>query len=434
VTDARIVSSIEETVRSALGGRSRTVLAVSGGVDSMVLLAAAARALPAEAIVVATYDHGTGSAAARASHLVVRRARALGVECVTGVADVALESEAEFRNARWRFLRATAASHSAAIATAHTENDQLETVVMRVMRGAGARGLASLYAPTDIVRPFIGMSRAQLAAYAELRELAWVEDPSNATPAYFRNRVRRDVLPALLRASPTIGSELLCLSRKAAGIRVKVEEFVGEAIRPRILANEAGLDVSSAILETQTTPSLTLLWPAIVASVGVVLDRRGLMRLMEFTTAARPGQQIQLSGGWRVVRSREFFELRRDEDPDTTLTTLSLSNTTACGDWAFRLTDELPHGPWGAWLPTDRPLAVRAWHPGDTMAAGSRGGKNKVKRLLSKAGLTGHKRVSWPVVLSGDEIVWIPGVRRGSAASDRSGRSGLPFLCEYVNC
>ena len=57
----------------------------------------------------------------------------------------------------------------------------------------------------------------------------------------------------------------------------------------------------------------------------------------------------------------------------------------------------------------------------------------KVKRFLSDAGVTGHERAGWPVVLAGDQIVWIPGIRRGKAATARSGRPGLAFVCEYIN-
>jgi tRNA(Ile)-lysidine synthase len=57
----------------------------------------------------------------------------------------------------------------------------------------------------------------------------------------------------------------------------------------------------------------------------------------------------------------------------------------------------------------------------------------KVKCLLSDAGVTGHERSGWPVVLAGDQIVWVPGIRRGNAATARSGRPGLAFICEYVN-
>jgi tRNA(Ile)-lysidine synthase len=433
VTESHAVTAVEDAIRAALGGHSRVLLAVSGGLDSTVLLDAAARVLARDSIVVATFDHGTGIESTRAADLVATRAKRIGVEFASGRASSALSGEAALRDARWRFLRAIAAEQSAVIATAHTADDQLETVVMRVMRGTGARGLASLYAMSGILRPFIGITREQLALYGQSAKLTWVEDPSNALPTYFRNRVRHDLLPALRRARPSLAAELMDASRGAAVLRAEVEQFVSDVIQPRAVAHRAELDVAADVLSAYDGASLALLWPDIVARIGLVLDRRGLARLVQFTQSGRTGRRMQLSGGWDVVRSRDLFEVRLSGRVDTTMTALSLSNTTTCGRWVFRQADQPAGGEWTAWLPTDEPLEVRAWQAGDTMAAGRSGTPKKVKRLLSNAHLTGHKRASWPVVLSGGHVVWIPGVGRSRAASDRSGRSGLPFVCEYVN-
>jgi tRNA(Ile)-lysidine synthase len=87
-------------------------------------------------------------------------------------------------------------------------------------------------------------------------------------------------------------------------------------------------------------------------------------------------------------------------------------------------------GLWGATLPGDLPLSVRPWRPGDRMRAAGSGAARRVKRFLSDAHVVGPDRTAWPVVLAGDEIVWIPGIRRSDAATDRSGRPGVPYVCE----
>src|SRR5262245_14060133 len=171
------VSLVQSAVYGALGSHEHVVLAVSGGIDSMVLLHAAATRLERERLTVASFDHGTGPAAARAFASVAEECRDLGLTFIGGRADRALESEAELRDARWRFLRATASPKRATIATAHTETDQIETVLMRVLRDAGARGLAALYAPSEVARPLVAITRAQIAAYAEKCGISWIEDP-----------------------------------------------------------------------------------------------------------------------------------------------------------------------------------------------------------------------------------------------------------------
>ena len=100
----------------------------------MVLLDAAAAVFPARRLIVATFDHGTCTAATQAAALVERRAKNLGIECVTERAEVALSSEAQLREARWRFLRSVAAHTAGAVCTAHSADDQIETVLMRVLR------------------------------------------------------------------------------------------------------------------------------------------------------------------------------------------------------------------------------------------------------------------------------------------------------------
>jgi tRNA(Ile)-lysidine synthase len=431
---SRGTTSVRESVAGALRQHERAVLAVSGGLDSMVLLDAAAACVPRERLTVATFDHRTGPAATAARVLVERSARALGIRCVADRAARRLESEADLRDARWGFLRATAAREGGAICTAHTADDQIETVLMRVLRDAGARGLAGLYARSDVARPLVGRTRKELTRYARARGLTWIDDPSNAMPRYLRNRLRHDLLPALRRARPSIDNDLLSSARDAARWRDDVEVFVAEHIEVRLLSNGSGLDVASSSLAGFAGDELSILWPAIVARAGLAIDRRGTSRLTAFTGLSRVGARVQLSGGWEVVRSRDAFQLRASGHRQLTEERLALTSTVNWGGWAFRpATSEIAADAWSAWLPVDHPLTVRPWQPGDAMVDRAGGPRRKVKRFLSDAGITGHERAGWPVVLAGDQIVWIPGIRRGDAATARSGRQGLAFVCDYVN-
>ncbi|HVX38508.1 MAG TPA: tRNA lysidine(34) synthetase TilS [Gemmatimonadaceae bacterium] len=429
----REITSVRQSVRAALGKHQRVVLAVSGGLDSMVLLDAAASSVPRERLVVATFDHATGTPAAAAAALVARRAEALALECVSERAVGELHGEAELRDARWTFLRRVAEERAAVVATAHTLDDQIETVLMRVLRAAGARGLAALYAEGDVARPLLRFPRRDLARYARNEGLVWVEDPSNATPVYLRNRVRHDLLPALRRVRPGIDDELLKIARKAAKWRSDLDAHVDARIAVR--QRPRGADVDAAALRSHPVAELQVLWPAIAARAGVVLDRRGTERLAAFTHQGGVGARMQLAGGWQVVRSREAFQIRPDESPAEDATSLVAGEAIRWGAWHFASVSTAgDDDDWSAVLPDDRPLTVRPWAPGDTMQLNEGRAPTKVKHLLTDGGLTGHERAGWPVVLAGDQIVWIPGIRRSFAAAARSGRPGLPFACEYVNC
>jgi tRNA(Ile)-lysidine synthase len=300
---------IESAVRRAATGR-RLVLAVSGGRDSMVLMHACARAARRSVAIVATFDHGTGPAATAASGLVARDAAGLGFPVVVGHAATAGTSESEWRAARHAFLSDVANRVGGPVTTAHTRDDQVETVVMRILRDAGARGLAGLYAVSPTVRPLLDFSRDEIAAYGDDVGARWFEDPTNRSMRFLRNRVRRDLLPALTQASPGLDDALLDVARGAAAWRGRLDGFVAAISRVREDGGGA-LFVAARDLAPFSTPELAVLWPALASRVGLAMDWRGTERAAAFTNTSRTGRRIQLSGGWEIVRVRDGFELRR---------------------------------------------------------------------------------------------------------------------------
>jgi tRNA(Ile)-lysidine synthase len=377
---------------------------------------------------VLTFDHGTGPAASEAAALVAREAARLGLEVRAGHASLPLATEAEWRAARWRFFR-EAALPDARVATAHTRDDQLETVVMRTMRDAGARGLAGLAARSPYVaRPFVRLARALIRGYGNARGIPFVEDPSNVSRRYLRNRVRLDLLPAIERIRPRFADEMLALAERAAAWRVDVDALVRELVSEGV---DGGIiRVAREELATYDSSTLCVLWPAIAARASVTLDRRGTLRLAQFTTSGAPGARMQLSGGVEVFRHRDFFVLRRSS-PRREAAPVSLDGVVRFGEWRFwPVPREQREDVWVADLPADRHLSVRAWRPADRMRPRPRGAARRVKRFFGDAHIPGPSRAGWPVVLADDEIVWIPGVRRSDAASERSGRPVVRYACE----
>lgn len=302
---------VQRAAASALEGRGRVVLAISGGLDSMVLLDSVSLALsaPKSSVLVATFDHGTGSHASRAARLVDRKSRQLGFRCVVGSATSIGRKESEWRHERWRFLRSVATNFKAPVFTAHTVDDQIETVFMRILRDAGPRGLAGLYAESDVVRPFLELRRDELERYAESRRVDHVEDPTNSSRAYLRNRVRHDLLPAMMRVRPQFPTSLLTIARLAARWREEMEDAVSE-IDVRI-EQDGSVRVARGDMAGYDAESLRTLWPAIAARAGVIMDRRGTHRLAEFTMKGHTGGSIQLSGGIEVRMFRDHLLLRK---------------------------------------------------------------------------------------------------------------------------
>jgi len=310
--------AVPRAIRAAFALADRpVVLAVSGGADSMALMHAAASVAPSLVALVATFDHGSGPAAQAAARLVTDVAATRGLPVLAGggaSADPretsARPTEAAWRAARWAFLRRAAAAcgPGTPIATAHTRDDQLETVVMRALRGAGARGLAGLDTDTDVLRPLLMVARRDVRAYVTRHAVPVVEDPSNASDAHLRNRVRRDLLPAIGAVRPDFGDEMLSVARRAAAWRRDVERWA-ERHCP-VTPTADGAAVAAAALAGYDPATLAIIWPAVAARVGVTLDRRGTTRLAAFTRAGKVGGTIQLSGGVEVVRSRFLFVIR----------------------------------------------------------------------------------------------------------------------------
>ena len=301
------VAKIRNAVVAALSPHDRVLLAVSGGADSMVMLDAARQArLP---VIVATFDHRTGPAAAAAAALVETRCRKLEVKCVVGRARERFTGEEAWRDQRWGFLRRIAREEAAAIATAHTLDDQVETVFMRILRDAGPRGIAGLYARSGVLRPLLAVRRGEIEAYARERAIEHVDDPSNLSRRHLRNRVRLDLLPAFTAVRRSFPDELLDLAARAADWRDTVGLIV-DALGVERHA-DGSLFVARRALGAYDERELAILWPEIAARMDVTMDRRGTHRVAAFTRQGATGGSIQLSGGIEVVRTREHFVVRR---------------------------------------------------------------------------------------------------------------------------
>lgn len=431
-----LLAALERTV----AGHGRLLLAISGGLDSMALLRAAALWPGAGGrLVVATFDHGTGEASREAVRLVREEAGRLGVPVVVGRAGVPARDEAGWRRDRWAFLAGEAMALGATVVTAHTRDDQVETVLQRLMRGAGPRGLAALLAPSPVRRPWLGVSRAALAAWVRVAGIPFVTDPSNTSRRHQRNRLRLDILPALRRQWPTVDGYLLEVGRRAAAWRRDVERVVDD-LRP-VADVEGGVSVAREALDGCSPGELAVVWPALAARAGVRLDRRGTRRAVEFTTSAGRVARMPLAGEAEVVALPRRFVIR----PRGTVLDreVALVGEVDAGPFRFRPETGGPgegmraaagDDPWRAVLPMGVPLTVRPWRPGDRIraAGGVAATERRVKRYLAEAGIPGPLREGWPVVVAAGEIIWIPGVCRTVAATARPGRPEALYRCDRI--
>jgi tRNA(Ile)-lysidine synthase len=406
---------------------------------------AMARWAPERIAVVATFDHGTGGYATDAAALVAAEGRRNGLSVVRERARLPGTSEAEWRSARWSFLNRVARAYRARVATAHTRDDQVETVIMRLMRGAGARGLAGLAAPSAIVRPWLGVTRAEVAEWVDEAQVPFLDDPTNSTSTYLRARLRHDLLPLLASVRPGFANDMLRIGEQAAAWRRDLEAFVDTLGVVQLDAGRAR--VPAMALETTSSEGRAVLWAALFARVGVALDARGTQELVRFTSGGRCGAHIELAGGAVALRqgscTGDLFEVRGNKATTTTApgpwTGGHEMLPARWGAWRFR---RVPSGPaaslatqreanWWCAVPAGTALRLRTWQAGDRIhGAGAEAGR-RVARYFAEASVPALDRPTWPVVLAGDEIVWIPGVCRSVAAPFWPGRpDSIWYRCE----
>ena len=167
----------------------RYVVAVSGGVDSVVLLHMLTQQPDAE-LIVAHFDHGIRDDSSEDARFVQELAKNYSLIFETKREELGKQASEELaRNRRYEFLRTVADKYKAKLVTAHHSDDAIETIAINLSRGTGWRGLAAL--DSDVLRPLLHMSKSEIIDYARNHNLNWHEDSTNASDTYLRNRVRR---------------------------------------------------------------------------------------------------------------------------------------------------------------------------------------------------------------------------------------------------
>ncbi|MFG1774916.1 tRNA lysidine(34) synthetase TilS [Micromonospora sp. NPDC049048] len=312
------VAAIRVAVRRALadlppGGP--VLVACSGGADSLALAAATAFVAPrmGRAAGLVTVDHDLQEGSARRAAAVVTWAREVGLAPVESVrVEVAGRPggpEAAAREARYGALAEVADRLGAvALLTGHTRDDQAETVLLALARGAGPRGLAGMPARRDLdgvplLRPLLEVSREQTRTACAVLGLSPWEDPHNADPSYARARVRADLLPALVRAlGPGVLDNLARTARLVAADNAVLDELADAALAG-VRHPDGGLAVRAlAELAPAVRGRVLHAWARELGAPPAALSHRHVAALEALVTGWRGQGPAHLPGGLRVLR------------------------------------------------------------------------------------------------------------------------------------
>lgn len=445
---------MDQTLRDAAGvvPGSRIVVGVSGGADSTGLLAAlvaliSSGKLPLELAVVHV-DHGLrGEESARDAHFVESLARRWQLPFFLHRIDLGPATanlEARARHARITALRATAGAWRARwIAVAHTAEDQAETFLMRLARGGGVASLAgmSLVRGDGLLRPFLGERREGIRDYLRSRGLAWVEDSSNEEDQFFRNRVRRDLLPKMNQVLEVDVTERI--SDLTAELRV--ESRLADAWLENLLAGLPAGELPLRVLAVVPDAAARILHGWLVGQ-GVSVNRRQVRQLLVVAASTSPSGAVDLSGGDCVRRRYDTLHYLSRADVERIG---RASRPWSCMDLGLPGDCLLPNGTrlhTRAGLPDgnfSHANALQTVLPGRTVPAGLHArapapgdrlhlptGTRKLSDICKDLGVPRDLRGGLTILLEDNEVVWVPGVTVAGRWFDPGKKDGLVLIAE----
>jgi tRNA(Ile)-lysidine synthase len=433
-----LTTRVAHTCRDLIPSGSRVLVAVSGGIDSLALLHLLTQLAPAQgwALAVAHFNHRQDPAI---DDLAVTTLESLAASLdwpfVTAAADLPEHSaEGALRAARYAFLgdaaRRWGASH---VATGHHADDQAETLLLRLLRGAVAglggmrqgRPLDREHPHVQLIRPLLAVQRQELLTYCQDQGLSPIEDPSNANLRFRRNVVRRTVLPLLAAHWPGVSP---VLARTAQWLQEDDDllQSLADAILATLPAPPADLPI--APLCAAPGPLRRRVLRAALAARGVSpLDSAALAAVEAVVLGEQAG--APLPGDWQVRRHGGQLSVQPARPAVTAGGPLPLTLQAGEQDlpgWPYRLrirpaTATDPEDAWQIRLPVaglSETLHWRSWREGDRLETAI--GRQKVAEILRQQGLSPQARRAQLVLADDDGVLWVVGIRR----SDRLGVPG----------
>jgi tRNA(Ile)-lysidine synthase len=402
---------------------ARLCVALSGGVDSVALLAALAEQRPEDAILRAVHvNHGLHPNAARwSAHC---RALCKRLRVPLAVLRVKVERargeslEAEARKARYAAL-ARELQPGEALLTAHHQDDQLETVLLQLLRGAGVAGLAGMperapFAHGVLLRPLLGITRAELEAWLTARGIEWIEDDTNADERLDRNYLRRQVLPLVRARWPSAATTVSRSARHAAEARGLLDALA----RADVESAADGAALSVTRLRTLDGPRRRNALRFWIARAGHPLpDAKRLDEIAGTLLAARADANPEVRWNRSIAR-RHSGRLTLGSDARTAPASPDALQPGAELSWHWRTSPEIALSAAGGRLSLRRDaqgrldldalpeaLTIRTRRGGERLRPQRTGRTRTLKALLQEAKVPAHERGAIPLLFADGKLV-----------------------------
>jgi tRNA(Ile)-lysidine synthase len=425
----------------------RVGVAVSGGPDSILLFNFMKQAAPVLGLTIAAVHfnhHLRGAESDGDEQFVSAQARRLGVELLRGEADVGRSAretrrnlEATARDLRYRFFNSLITQGRLdKVVTAHTASDQAETVLMRLLRGAGTRGLGGIYPVLDgrIFRPFLGVDRSEVESEIRQRKLEFRVDSSNLNPKLRRNKVRMELLPLLQKE---FNPEIIRLLKELAD-RARDDEDVLE-----LAAHERGRPWR--VREAREEKIASRSFHDFPAALGrrvlrqMILSARGHLKgitfahietLRSFALQAQSGRRLVLPGGLEARREFDWLILGPRPSPGEEVgycLPVKIPGEVAVPHLGLNFRFEIiePAGTPKAYNDGERvsldarrlsgEMVLRNWRAGDSFSVAGGKRPRKLKVYFTRRKVPLGQRNLWPVLACGNEILWARGITPASS-------------------
>ena len=429
--------------RRLAAANERVLIAVSGGIDSVVLLHLFRTVAPKLGIEIcaAHFDHAMRADSATDAEWLAALCETWQVPLVNARSTRELTSELAARQERYRFLtRALRLTDSQKAATAHHADDQVETVLLRMLRGAGIRGLSGIPVRRGpFIRPMLRFTKAEIIEYAEANGIRHREDATNAEDRYLRNRVRHTVVPALEQVTPHARASVLALARHAART-----EAAWHSILTQIETDVAQTTGETAPIQLARDVLLKY-HPALRARViryflrrfGVVPGRASTHHILNFCAHAESGSVLEVAGRARIERSFDRLLIARSPRAAAGIGSITIEGD--AGQQELQLGADIFRIAWrrGATVLDDaesfdaatlhEPLTMRGWRPGDRIQLPY--GTKKLKKLFSERRIAVSGRAQIPILVDDHgQVLWVAGVARSVHALPAQSGSVLNIM------
>ena len=286
--------------------RVKKILAVSGGIDSMVLLDMFCKSEPSN-ILVAHFNHGTRESADLDEDFVKRKCKEYGVPFESKLLLGEGVSEEEAREKRYAFLYHVAHKYQGEICTAHHLDDLLESVIINLIRGTFWRGLAP-FGNSKIRRPLVDlkMNKTDILRYAGENHLCFRQDPTNYQDDYLRNRVRES-LKSLEKEKKMA---VLELAEKQKSLRMEIEKNLENLLETILMKNSQGeIFFRRDFFQTEEIAMSSEILRSICLEANISLTRPQLLNFLEAIKNYQPGKKFNLPRNKMATISRDFVQL-----------------------------------------------------------------------------------------------------------------------------